>query len=201
MPDTAVYNPETHHRRSLRLQGYDYTQAGMYCVTICAHSRKCLFGEIVDGQMGLNDMGQIVLECWGDLPRHYKNLKLDYFAIMPNHVHGIMVMSDMPVAMVGAGLKPAPTEKRHGLPEMVRALKTFSSKRINEIRSTPGMPVWQRNYYEHVIRDDDGLNRIREYIINNPANWQDDEENQNTHKIGCLAASSTTEKPEKKIKK
>ena len=198
MPDTATYNLETHHRRSIRLQGYDYTQASMYFVTICAHSHKCLFGGIFDGQMRLNDAGQVVLKCWDDLPRHYKNLELDYFTIMPNHVHGIMVISDVPV--VGAGFKPAPTEKRHGLSEMVRALKTFSSKRINEIRATPGMPVWQRNYYEHVIRDDDDLNCIREYIINNPVNWHDDEEHQNMHKIGCLAASSTAEKPEIKLK-
>jgi len=175
MSDTAIYDPEIHKRTSLRLQGYDYAQAGMYFVTICAYEHKCLFGEIVDGEMRLNDKGRIVLECWNDLPQHYENLVLDYFTIMPNHVHGIMALLDIPV--VGAGLKPAPTAKRHGLSEMVRALKTFSSKHINKIRSTPGMPVWQRNYYEHVIRDDDDLNRIREYIINNPPNWGEDEEN------------------------
>jgi putative transposase len=96
-----------------------------------------LFGELVDGTMRLNDAGQIVLGCWNDLPQHYRNLELDYFTIMPNHVHGIIALLDIPV--VGAGLKPAPTAKRHGLPEMVRALKTFSSKRINKIRKTPGM--------------------------------------------------------------
>ncbi|MBN2107361.1 MAG: transposase [Deltaproteobacteria bacterium] len=175
MADTAAYTAEIHHRRSIRLQGYDYAGAGAYFVTICAHDHNSLFGEIVDGKIVLNNMGQVVLACWNDLPHHYKNLELDFFTIMPNHVHGIMALLD--TTFVGAGLKPAPTGKRHGLPEMVRALKTFSSKRINQIRKTPGMPVWQRNYYDHVIRDDDDLNRIREYVINNPANWQEDEEN------------------------
>ena len=108
---------------------------------------------------------------WFDLPNHYAHVRLDAFVIMPNHVHGVIVLTE-----VGAGLKPAPTvvAKRHGLPEIVRGFKTFSSRRINELRGTPGTPVWQRNYYEHVIRGEDELNRVREYIDSNPTGWLED---------------------------
>jgi len=121
----------------------------------------------------LNDLGKIVDKCWDDLPNHYPHIELDTFVIMPNHIHGIIMLHDD----VGAGLKPAPTRKRHGLPEIVRAFKTFSSRHINQIRDTTGTPVWQRNYYEHVIRDETSLNDIRQYIIDNPLRWENDEEN------------------------
>jgi putative transposase len=172
------FNPDIHHRRSIRLKDYDYSQAGAYFITICTQNRECLFGEIINGKMILNGYGEMVLKCWSDLPNHYYNLILDSFVLMPNHLHGIMYI---PVN-VGAGLKPAPTrasKKTHGLPEFVRALKTFSARRINEIRNTPGISVWQRNYYERVIRDESELNKIREYIINNPLNWETDENYKN----------------------
>jgi REP element-mobilizing transposase RayT len=140
-----------------------------------------LFGEIKDGEMQLNEFGKIVGRCWYDLSNHYKNMELDCFVIMPNHIHGI-------INIVGAGLKPAPTDggispfkpaptENHGLPEIIRALKTFSARKINQIRKNPGMPVWQRNYYEHVVRGENDLARIREYIINNPAQWDNDSNN------------------------
>ncbi len=165
-------------RRSTRLRSYDYSQAGSYFVTICAQNRECLFGNVTDGEMHLNAAGAIVQTVWDDLPNHYPNVELDRFVVMPNHVHGIIVI-------VGAGLKPAltkpaptkPAPTKHGLPEIVRALKTFSARRINEMRNTPGVPIWQRNYYEHIIRNDDSLHRIREYIVNNPAQWALDREN------------------------
>ena len=93
---------------------------------------------------------------------------------MPNHVHGIIIIRD-----VGAGSEPAPTTKRHGLPEIVRQFKTFSARRINRRRGTPGQPVWQRNYYEHIIRHEESLNRIRDYILTNPLRWNLDRENPN----------------------
>ena len=98
---------------------------------------------------------------------------------MPNHVHGIIIIMDTIDDTVGAGLKPAPTgmAKRHGLPEIVRAFKTFSARRVNEMRHTPGIPLWQRNYFERVIRNENELQRIPEYIINNPAKWEMDKEN------------------------
>ena len=160
-----------HHRRSTRLQGYDYSQAGAYFVTVCAKDRVCLFGDISDGRMRLNDWGRIVEVAWFDLPNHYANVGLGAFVVMPNHVHGIVII-------VGAGLKPAPTEKPAPvLSEIVRGFKTFSARRINERRRTPGVPVWQRNYYEHIIRGEESLRRIEQYIVENPVRWALDREN------------------------
>jgi len=172
----VTYRPDKHHRRSIRLKGYDYAQAGTYFVTICTRDRLCLFGEIGDNKMRLNEAGLMVDTAWQDLPHHYPYVQLDEYVIMPNHVHGTII--------VGAGLKPAPTNhavptKRHGLPEIVRAFKTFSARRINRGRATPGVPVWQRNYYEHVVRNEESLNHIRHYIIDNPQRWALDRENPN----------------------
>ncbi len=173
-------------RLSLRLQGYDYTLPGAYFVTVCTYSRRCLFGEIVGNEMGTNDLGQIVLECWEEIPRHYAAVTLDAFVVMPNHVHGIIMLRDVhdPATKpkhstdVGAGFKPAPTAARRApLSEIVRALKTFSARRINELRLTHGAPVWQRNYYEHIIRTERDLDIIRRYIVNNPLGWALDDEN------------------------
>ena len=167
-------------RRSIRLRGYDYSRAGAYFVTICMKNRQCLFGDIVDGKLVFNENGQIVLSVWHGLTNHYSHVELDAFVVMQNHVHGIIVLHNENIGGdggVGAGLKPAPTVKRHGLSEIIRGFKTFSSRRINEMRETPSRPVWQRNYYEDIIRNDDELNRIREYIQNNPANWETDREN------------------------
>ena len=185
--------PTQTRRKSIRLPGYDYSQNGAYFVTICAHNRQCSFGDVIDGEMVLNEYGKIVVQCWWDLPNHYKNMELDCFIVMPNHFHGIIVIANI----VRAGLKPAPTHHgenminanniagaglkpartHHGLPEYIRALKTFSSKQINKIRNATGIPVWQRNYHEHIIRNDNDLNQIREYIQNNPLQWKTDENN------------------------
>lgn len=174
---------DNHHRRSIRLKGYDYTRAGMYFVTICAWQKTCLFGEIVNDAMVLNAYGEIVESCWHELPEHYQNVELDEMVVMPNHVHGIIVITD-----VGAGLKPAPTKgepapastnappKQHGLSEFVRALKTFSARKINVLRNNPGCPVWQRNYYERIIRNEKELDETRMYIMNNPLKWVLDDE-------------------------
>ena len=184
------FNPDIHHRRSVRLREYDYYSAGAYFVTICVFQRECLFGEVVDGEMLLNDAGNIVQAAWYDLPNHYPYVELDEFVIMPNHFHGVIVIASFDIVeaglaiagSVGAGLKPAPTMpeqhvKRHGLPEIVRAFKTFSARRINTLRNNPGCPVWQRNYYEHVIRNEGDLANIRQYIANNPLKWDLDENN------------------------
>ena len=171
----------THHHRSIRIKGYDYARPGAYFITVCTRNREFMFGAVVNGKMRLNELGRIVESTWRDLPNHYPNLKLDAFTVMPNHVHGIIIITD-----VGAGLKPAPTNatnqqsiRRHGLPEVVRAFKTFSSRRINALRGTPGVPIWQRNYYDHVVRSEETLNRIREYITTNPLRWALDRENPN----------------------
>jgi len=181
---------QRHHHRSIRLKGHDYAQTGAYFITICAQDRVCLFGEVVDGEMRLNEAGKIVHATWEGLPNHYANVVLDSFVVMPNHLHGIVMLHD---PNVGVGFKPAPTEtaptickspdnatplpKRYGLPEIVRGFKTFSARGINTLRGTPGTTVWQRKYYEHIIRTDDALNRIRQYIADNPLRWTFDREN------------------------
>lgn len=189
------YIPDRHHRRSIRLQGYDYAQAGAYFVTVCTQDRACLFGDIFDGEMRLNTVGWMVHAGWLGLPDHYAGVELDTFVVMPNHFHGIVVIADdrnpglAGAGLVGAGLKPARTKpartkpvpttgvRRHGLPEIVRGFKTFSARRINQTRQAPGVSVWQRNYHEHIIRDEASLRRIREYILNNPVQWALDREN------------------------
>lgn len=177
-------NEPKHQRRSIRLPGYDYSQEGGYFVTVCTSNRECLFGEVTDGRMRLNGVGLLVQSVWDELPKHYPAIELDQFVIMPNHVHGIIILVGagfkpaLPTAR--AGLKPAPTgenSKKHSLAEIVRAFKTFSARRINEQQQTPGIPVWQRNYFEHVIRNEQSLNQIRRYIMDNPLNWQLDAEN------------------------
>ena len=182
-------------RSSIRLQGYDYTRQGAYFVTICTRNRACLLGDIVEGRMHLSEAGRLAQVAWEDLPHHYPHVQIDVWVIMPNHMHGIVILTkaqatddDMRVGAdpktdvgaiskinVGAGLKPAPT--CHGLSEIVRAFKTFSARRINALHNTVGTPFWQRNYYEHIIRNQSALDRIRQYIVDNPARWREDPEN------------------------
>lgn len=175
------YNPNRHHRRSIRLKGYDYTLAGAYFVTICIYHWDCLLGDVRDGEMVLSEYGRIVQHTWDDLPNHYPHVELDAWIIMPNHVHGIIVLTDVGAGHVGAGLRPAPTTgkspRRHDLPEIVRAFKSFSAYRINRLRNSPGIPVWQRNYYEHIIRTERVLQAIRQYISDNPIRWHLDRYN------------------------
>ena len=173
------YNPEIHNRRSIRLKEYDYSQEGYYYVTICTKNMERWFGNVVNGKMKLSDIGEIVKFCWHDLPNHYAFCKLDEFVIMPNHVHGIIVIDRE--SFVGAGLKlaltkPAPTMKRHGLFEIIRAFKTFSSRKINDLQKSLHFQ-WHRNYYEHIIRNEKELYFKRKYIINNPLKWDLDENN------------------------
>ena len=153
-----------YRRETTRLKDWDYVSCGFYYITIITKYRKHLFGDIVDGKMILNEYGKILYTCWCDLPDHYDNLKLDEFVIMPDHIHGIMII-------VEAGLKSGFTAKNHGLFEFVRALKSFSSRKINEYRMTPGVSVWHSRFYDHIIRSNQDLNRIRKYIQNNPVNW------------------------------
>jgi REP element-mobilizing transposase RayT len=131
-------------------------------------------GDVVDDEVQLNAEGHIVEASWHDLLEHYGHVRLDAFIIMPNHAHGIIILDDYPD--VGAGLRPAPTVKRAGLPEIIRAFKTFSARRINEILDSVGTPFWQRGYYEHIIRNERELHAMRQYIADNPARWTDDPE-------------------------
>ncbi len=167
-------DPSQSSRKSIRLKEYDYSQAGAYFVTVCTKHREILFGDIQGDGVRLNPLGLAVKECWERLPQHYSFLELDAFTVMPNHIHGIVMITGN--SNVGAGFKPAPTGKRHALGEIVRALKTFSARRINDLRGTIGTPVWQRNYYEHIIRNEIDLSETREYIQNNPLKWLEDED-------------------------
>jgi putative transposase len=166
-------------RRSIRLREFDYSQPGLYFVTMVTQGRENVFGEVTNGAIQLNQFGEIVRAVLEDLPTHYQYAAMDISVIMPNHLHGIIVLHGDAAITVGAGFKPAPTSDvhRHGLSEIVRALKTFSARRINESRRSPGRPLWQRNYYEHVIRSEESLARIRQYILDNPLRWEFDPEN------------------------
>ena len=193
---TRRYDPTRHHRRSIRLPNYDYTRAGAYFVTIVTHRRECLFGEIVGDEMRMNDFGKIVAEEWEKTATVRANVILhpDEFVVMPNHIHGIVWIVDdggetvgatgrenVGATVVGAQRRCAPTRPTNVIPgslgAIVRGFKSIVTKRINRRRNTPGAPVWQRNYYEHIIRNDESLRRIREYIAQNPTRWALDTEN------------------------
>jgi REP element-mobilizing transposase RayT len=174
------YDPEIHHRRSIRLQDYDYSQPGAYFVTLVTRGRECLFGSIHHDEMQLNETGKIVRKAWFDLPNHYAYIELGTFCIMPNHMHGIIYVigDNLNDTSVGA-IRESPLlqqRRRMTISLIVGRIKMNSAKRINLMRETPGIPVWQRNYYDHVTRNDDDLNRIHFYIESNPAKWEDDDE-------------------------
>ncbi len=237
-----AFDPQKHHRRSIRLKGYDYTQPGAYFITVVTHDRECLFGEIVDGEMRLNEFGEIVRAEWFKtaVVRPYVMLYPDEFVMMPNHVHGILWIVDVgatrrvapppiapspvapspvapspvapspvapspvapspvapspvapsPVAPPPVGpppVAPSPIAPPPDAPPIIHPrgpmagsvgaiigqFKSITAKRINTLRNVPGQPVWQRNYYERIIRDERALNAIRRYILNNPANWTKD---------------------------
>ena len=228
------YNSNIHHRRSIRLKRYDYTQRGAYFVTICTHQRNCLFGEIVDGEIKLNTNGEIARGSWLSIPRHFKNVELDEFVIMPNHLHGIIIIESSEVAgealanqdlsqsfsevagealanqdfsqlfseVAGEALANQDFSKQQNLsgqcfaptvhtgetvkingtkPQSLAAItqnyKSVSTRQINRMNKAKGNVIWQRNYYEHIIRNEEALNNIREYIVNNSINWVKDQEN------------------------
>lgn len=173
--NTRTHNSQKFHRRSIRLKGYDYSQPGAYFVTICSYNREPIFGKIVDGEMALNRYGRIVSADWHNLPKRHPHIDLGAFIAMPNHVHGIVVIKDA-LVRVDSRLVSG-TARRKPLPEIVRGFKTFSSRRVNRARRVVGIPVWQRNYWEHVIRNQEAFNRIHEYILTNPKRWLLDREN------------------------
>ncbi|MEY3121375.1 MAG: hypothetical protein RI993_200 [Pseudomonadota bacterium] len=199
-----TYNPTIHRRKSIRLQGYDYSQAGLYFITICTHNRVPLFGNIVDGEMQFNESGIVADEEWRKTERIRSHVVLHEFVIMPNHIHGI-------IQLVGAdcirpncirpnctrphGMHPecadsdeqpgrvqrAPTvpptstvQRASTVGDVVRGFKSSVTKRLNAISGTSGQRFWQRNYYEHIIRDEDAYLKIAEYIQTNPRCWDTD---------------------------
>jgi len=198
------YNPEIHHRRSIRLKGYDYTQPGAYFVTFCTYQRDEIFGSVINGEMKLSALGEIVRTEWLRSAEIRKEIQIfdDEFIIMPNHLHGINWIVNVGADGVrpDSGAQPnngrmpsAPTQNqdahRASLRRVPRSLGSFiagfkasvTSRARRELNMTG---IWQRNYYEHVIRNDRELHNIRWYIINNPLNWQLDRDNaQNTRKL------------------
>jgi REP element-mobilizing transposase RayT len=183
------YNPDIHHRRSIRLKGYDYSRAGMYFVTICAQDRKCFFGSISGEKMSLNKAGRLIQEIWDAIPEHYSGVTVDEFVVMPNHVHGIIVISPMDIKQsleirepqgngIGQPQGVAPTIYL-SLPDVVHRFKTLTTKqyadgvRQHEWPQVPGK-LRQRNYWEHIVRNESELTSIREYIQHNPAQWKSD---------------------------
>ena len=174
---------DQHHRRSIRLQGYDYSQSGAYFVTIVAQNRECLFGEIVDGAMQLNNAGRMVATEWGALPERFTTIQLDEFVVMPNHIHGIIVSDPVGAPLVGTQDQNAHVDAQSpALDDMVGAYKSLTTVAFVYGVHTSGWPpfpgkLWQRNYYEHIIRNETALEHIRQYIADNPARWAFDREN------------------------
>jgi putative transposase len=206
------FDPQKHHRRSIRLKGYDYTQPGAYFVTMVTHQREDLFGEIIEGEMRLNWTGKLVKREWERLANRFPNIELDEFIVMPNHVHGIILIIDPGRGTAGKyenddqeSSRRAPTNQNDdqtiypraptlsrraptnheqfgkpvpgSIPTIIRSFKSAVSLRVNRSRNSPGAPIWQRNYFERVVRNQNELERIRAYIHHNPSQWVDDPEN------------------------
>ncbi len=172
------FDPQKHHRRSIRLKGYDYSEAGAYFVTIVAWQREMLFGDVVNGEMQLNDFGKIVGDEWGQTAIVRPNVKVGEFVVMPNHFHGILIFVDV----VGATRRVAPTQttlQSNSLGAVMVQFKSIVTKRINGLLNVTGRPIWQRNYYEHIIRNEREMDRITRYIESNPSQWAQDDENPN----------------------
>jgi REP element-mobilizing transposase RayT len=170
----VIYHPETRHRRSIRLKGYDYTSAGTYFVTLCTWQRHCLFGDVVDGEICLNSCGELVHREWLKTAAVRNNVAIDEFIVMPNHLHGILVIHD---ARATQRVAPTSGPPFGSIGAIIGQFKSVVSKRLNHLRSNPGGPIWQRNYYERVIRGDKELTALRQYILNNPSQWNTDKNN------------------------
>lgn len=206
------YNPNIHHRRSIRLKGYDYSQAGAYFITICCEDRICRFGEIAVGaglapaQMRLNEYGEIAYNEWVKLSERFMNVDLDVFQIMPNHIHGIIVLNDVgagftpaqnneispideisPIEMKNddniraragartrAGASPAPTTTVCDIVGAYKSLVAHGCLDVYKSKNEMMGKLWQRNYHEHIIRNEQSYQTISNYIVNNPAKWNDD---------------------------
>ncbi|MBX0331447.1 transposase [Oscillochloris sp. ZM17-4] len=165
------YDAGRHHRRSIRLPGYDYRRPGAYFITICAQIRGDLFGEIIGGTMAPNAYGEAIATCWEAIPRHHARVALDIFVLMPDHLHGVILLhGEAPER------KPPPAGRPRGtvpgsIPAIIQSFKSVSTRTINRMCGTPGARVWQEDYYEHIIRDEADMDRIRRYIAENPSRW------------------------------
>ncbi len=200
MNDKTTYNPNFHHRKSIRLKGYDYSRPGLYFITICVQNRACLFGHIENGKMILNHAGQLVENEWLKISQRFPNVRLHQYVVMPNHFHAILqIVTNPPVGATlvvahddvvahdksaqqthnRATTRVAPTGKNNTLGDMVGAFQSIVTvEYIRGVKNLEWKPfngkLWQRNYWEHIIRNDNSYQRISNYIQNNPLNWMDD---------------------------
>lgn len=166
-----IYHPAIHHRRSIRLKGYDYTAAGAYFITICCHHHLPLFGEIVNGEMHLNKCGKIAYQEWLNTNNKRSNIGLGEFVIMPNHLHGIIFIHKQ----INPNRDNADTDIFHSpsndIPAIIRGYKAAVTRQLKGIlKHSP----WQRNYFEHIIRNEQSYHKITQYIYYNPQYWQND---------------------------
>ncbi len=172
-PAAPTTTMKSGNRETTRVQGHDYAGRGTYFVTLVTQNRDCLFGQVVHEKMYLNTLGLIVQEEWMRSPDMRSELELDRWIVMPNHLHGIVIMTpnrDFGAVVGAAGGRPA--LKSRSLGSFIGGFKAITTKRINDVRKTPGARVWQRNYDEHIIDNDEELQRIRKYIEDNPRNWK-----------------------------
>jgi putative transposase len=187
-----AYDPERHHRHSFRLKEYDYSQPGAYFVTICTLDRECALGCVDGGEMRLNDAGRMVWSVWEGLPARFSGMELDAFVVMPNHVHGIIVIHGRGESRVRPDDCRQPDLGDHknrpcgtmagSLGQIIQAFKSMTTHEyVMGVRQRGWAPfqgrLWQRNYHEHIVRNEIDLRRIREYILSNPARWNEDENN------------------------
>ncbi|MFH1321207.1 MAG: hypothetical protein ABII90_11225 [Bacteroidota bacterium] len=190
------YNPNIHHRRSIRLKGYDYSQAGLYFITICCQDRECRFGEIENDEKILNDAGKIANECWIEIPKHFPNSVLHEHIVMPNHVHGIIELTNDANVGTRHGVSlhntDTPVGTSHGMSQLQQQPNTNQfgkpisgsvSVIINQYKSSVKRWCnkngheyfrWQSRFHDHIIRNEQSYQTISDYIINNPAKWKDD---------------------------
>ncbi len=186
---SSEYDPNINHRRSIRLPGYDYSQEGWYFVTICTQNRLCLFGEIIQDRMQLNEAGLMIEAWWRKLVGKFPNVQPDEYVVMPNHFHGIMNVGAAPCGRPDNEISKNVFGQSHGIaPTLGGVLNWFKTMTTNQyirgVRQNGWLPfpgkLWQRNYYEHIVRNENELNHFRQYVADNPANWQTDEENPDT---------------------
>ena len=197
-----VFDPAIHHRRSIRVKGYDYGQPGLYFITICTQGRVCLLGQIRNGQVLLNEDGEMVQKTWLELRTHLASIETDEMVVMPNHLHGIIVLlrpiagdrralelgPPQTIGKEGRAQRPAPTIS---LGDVVHRFKSLTTARYRNgvvPRQWPAFPgrLWQRNYYEHIIRDGHELDSVRRYIHDNPVRWEFDRENPDAKSVDNL---------------
>jgi putative transposase len=179
-----VYDPKIHHRRSIRLKGYDYSRAGAYFVTLCAQNRLCLFGKVVDGAMQLNDAGQMVGHWYSELAHKFPDIDCDACVCMPNHIHFIAINTGTNIKTPGSPL-----------PRVVQWFKTMTTNayiRGVKQHQWPAFPgkLWQRSYYEHIIRDENAYHCIRNDILDNPMKWHGDRLNPDTPSMDTVGESA-----------